>query len=350
MFVISSNIKHIDFKRGFMVNLTRKKGILFIVVLLFFALLQVAGQNIRIATIAPENSPWGEGLKRMAREWSRISNGRVRVSFFFGGIAGSEEDSIRKMRINQLQGLALTSQGINILSDAVLTLSSPRLVRNDEELAFILDEMKGTFDDFLRSENVEVMAWSQAGWLRLFSRTEIRTPDQLRRRSLALSPSDPGINRALNEMGFRGVEVDTSGVLTSLNSGLIDAFLYSPIGAAAFQWFAVAPFMLELEISPFLGAIIIDSRTWRQVPAQFRDEMIQVAEEIGAEIGSAIRQLENQAIQTMTRFGLQRVQISDAERQQWEAVFAEGNERALGLVFNRDIYREAETLLQQRRR
>jgi len=329
--------------------MNRWKKIVWVVLVFMVASGLAFGQNIKIATIAPENSPWGDGLRQMAAEWSRITNGRVRVSFFFGGIAGSEEDSIRKMRINQVQGLELTSQGINLLSDAVLTLSSPRLVRNDEELGYLLEEMQETFDEYLNEQNVEVMAWSQAGWVKLFSKNEIRTPDQLRRARLSLSPSDEGMTTALSRMGFLGVPVGTNEVLTSLNSGLVDAFLYSPIGAAGFQWFAVAPYMLELDISPFLGAIIIDSRTWRQVPAQFKDQMIAVAQEIGEEIGSSIRSLENQAIATMERFGLRKTILTDSEKAQWEEVFEQGNELALGSVFNREIYREAQRILGQRR-
>src|SRR5690606_5270059 len=151
---------------------------------------------------------------------------------------------------------------------------SPRLVRNDAELDMLLRDMSGTFEGYLREQNVEVLAWSQGGWIRLFSTLEIRTPDELRQVRLALSPSDQEMNEALGTLGFRGVSVTTNEVLTSLNSGLIDSFLYSPIGAAGFQWFAVAPYMLELEFAPFLGAIIIDSRTWRQIPAQFKEEML----------------------------------------------------------------------------
>ena len=323
------------------------KRLVLIVLAAVFLVGGISAQVVKIATIAPENSPWGEGLKRMASEWSRISNGRVRVNLFFNGIAGSEEESIRKMRIGQLNGLALTSSGMNVLSDAVLTLSSPRLVRNDAELDMLLRDMSGTFEGYLREQNVEVLAWSQGGWIRLFSTLEIRTPDELRQVRLALSPSDQEMNEALGTLGFRGVSVTTNEVLTSLNSGLIDSFLYSPIGAAGFQWFAVAPYMLELEFAPFLGAIIIDSRTWRQIPAQFKEEMLASARRIGEDIGGAIRNLETQAIETMSRYGLQTVSLSADETRLWEEFFQEGAERTLGTVFNEEIYHEAARLLEE---
>lgn len=307
------------------------------------------GQTIKIATIAPENSPWGEGLKRMAGEWSRITQGRVRVNLFFGGIAGSEEESIRKMRIGQLQGLALTSSGLNHLSDAALTLSAPRLVRSDAELDLLLDRMADTLSESLRAQNVEVLTWSKGGWIRLFANREIRTPDELKQLRLVFSTSEAQLNSALQTMGFRGVALSTNEVLTGLNSRLVDAFLYSPLGAAGFQWFAVAPYMLELEITPFLGAIVIDSRTWRQVPAQYRDQLLASAQAIGLEIGNAIRSLEDDAINTMKQYGLKVVSVNSAQRRQWEEVFERGIDLTLGSVFNRAIYERAQGILRAAR-
>src|SRR5690606_10455264 len=132
-------------------------------------------------------------------------------------------------------------------------------------------------------------------------------------------------------------------------SGLIDTFLYSPIGAAVFQWFAVAPYMLEFEIAPFLGAIIIDSRTWRQISSQFKDEFLAVAQDIGLEIAGNIRSIETRAIETMSLYGLHRVTLSAAEIAQWEEFFRQGAVQTVGPVFNSQVYAEAQSILENHR-
>ncbi|KGE73591.1 TRAP transporter substrate-binding protein DctP [Spirochaeta lutea] len=307
------------------------------------------GQVVKIATIAPENSPWGDGLKELAQEWSRISGGRVRVNLFFNGIAGNEDDSIRKMRIGQLQGLALTSAGLNLLSNSVFTLSAPMLIRTDEELTHVLSRIQGKLNTILSEQNVEVLSWSQGGWMKLFSNEPVETPEDLMAINLAFGAGEDSMNSMLTRLGFRGVGLSTGEILTGLNSGLVDAFMYSPIGAAGYQWFAVAPYMLELDFAPFLGAIIIDSRTWNRIPNQFRDEMRAVAARIGEEIGSQIRGLENTAIQTMERFGLKRTTISEAQRELWYDVFTQGLELSLGTIFDADLYREIEGIVEEMR-
>ena len=48
----------------------------------------------------------------MAPDWERISNGAVQVKIYPGGIAGGEQDMIRKMRLGVLQGGVFSNMGL----------------------------------------------------------------------------------------------------------------------------------------------------------------------------------------------------------------------------------------------
>ncbi|MFW5745244.1 MAG: hypothetical protein ACOC2D_18375, partial [Spirochaetota bacterium] len=64
----------------------------FLILLLVAASVVVDAQVFRIGSAAPENSPWGRTLNRLAAEWQEISEGRVRVQVFHNAIAGDEAD------------------------------------------------------------------------------------------------------------------------------------------------------------------------------------------------------------------------------------------------------------------
>ena len=103
-------------------------------VLLFLLLaVSLSAQTIRVGSAAPENSPWGRALNRVAAEWERVSNGRLRVQVFHNSIAGTEADMVRKMRIGQLQAVVITSTGLSNFSDRAMTLSMPLLIRDQGE-------------------------------------------------------------------------------------------------------------------------------------------------------------------------------------------------------------------------
>jgi TRAP-type C4-dicarboxylate transport system substrate-binding protein len=75
---------------------------------------RTAALTIKIASLVPEGSPWHWALLKMASEWQAISDGRVRMKIYAGGIAGDETDTIRNAsdiagRHGHRQGLGHTS-------------------------------------------------------------------------------------------------------------------------------------------------------------------------------------------------------------------------------------------------
>ena len=103
-----------------------------VTVLLLFVLLipfqGIAGKSItvKMATLAPNGSPWHEILKEMAAEWSQLSNGMITLRIYPGGVAGDEGDMVRKMRIGQLHAAALTTSGLAKITPDVNALAIPQ--------------------------------------------------------------------------------------------------------------------------------------------------------------------------------------------------------------------------------
>ena len=56
---------------------------------------------IRMATFVPDGSSWHQILKETADKWKTASGGRVSVRLFPGGVAGDDQDVVRKMRAGQ---------------------------------------------------------------------------------------------------------------------------------------------------------------------------------------------------------------------------------------------------------
>lgn len=70
---------------------------------------------LKLATLAPEGTTWHRGLRELGDRWTEISGGAVQVKIYPGGVAGNEESMVRKLRIGQLHGAALTNAGMMLL-------------------------------------------------------------------------------------------------------------------------------------------------------------------------------------------------------------------------------------------
>ena len=305
--------------------------------------------TIRLGSAAPENSPWGRALNRIAAEWLQISDGRVRVQVFHNSVAGTEADMVRKMRIGQLQAVVMTSTGLSNFSDRSLTLSMPLLIRNQEEYEYVFERVEDDLAEDIREQGFHVMSWSVAGWMYFFSDREIHTPPELKAVKMAASPEEMKLVRAYQLMGYQPIPLPYAERLAGLTNGMANSYLTVPILAAGFQWFGPTPYMMNLQIGPAPGAVVMSDRAFRRLPRDIRDELFEAIEQVTAELDADIRVLEQEAIETMVQYGLHIVDLTDEEIDVWVEELQGSYDVTLGLVFHEEFYHRIQGLLDEYR-
>lgn len=319
-------------------NTRLRSLILIFVLLLLFLSTPIFGITIRMASIAPENSPWGRTLNRLAAEWDDISDGRVSLQIFHNSVAGDESDMIRKMRIGQLQAGVFSNVGMTALSNKVLTLSMPLLIRTEAEYDYVFERVRPALDEEVRSKGFVPLTWSLAGWLHFFSKEEIREAEELQGIKIAASPAEMQLVRGYQLMGYQPIPIPHAERLASLTSGMANAYITVPILAASFQWFGATPYMVKMKIGPAPGAIIMTRRAHARLPNDIRDELLAAVERVQGNYGQEIRDLENEAIDTMTGYGLEIIELTEQQRQDWIEEFETSYEVMLGNVFDRELF------------
>ena len=130
--------------------------ILTVLVILCLVLPALSAQviKINIATVAPEKSPYGDVLRRMAAEWSKMSGGKVEMKVFFGDKLGDEEDIVQKIRLNSLQGGMLTLSGLAYIEKPLMTIAAPLLIENDDQMRYVLKKMIPDINDRLKKQEI----------------------------------------------------------------------------------------------------------------------------------------------------------------------------------------------------
>lgn len=305
------------------------------------ALLSAAGLpalTIKLGTVAPANSPWDLVLRRLAADWSRISDGEVELKIFPGGIAGDEPDMIRKMRIGQLHAATLTAGSLNDIYPGMLALASPMLIRNDAEMLAVLGELAPFFEQQLEERGFVALMWSPIGWVKFFARQPLRTLDDLRRQTLWIGDAGAAEIRAWQQAGFDVVALPLTEVTTALQSGMIDAYLSSPLAAAAFQWFGLAPHMNDLRLAPLYGALVISKRVWERIPERIRPRLRAVAQAAGERLSASAHEQDDLAVHVMRAHGLQVYEATAALEQEWQDTVRREFQGLIGAVIDPAAY------------
>jgi TRAP-type C4-dicarboxylate transport system substrate-binding protein len=282
----------------------------------------------------------------MASEWSAATNGEVRLQIYPNGTQGSEPDVLQKLNMNVIQAAVLTSMGLNRLAPEIMTISTPFLIRNDEELEVVMNDLLPDVEKTINNQNYFSMAIVKCGWVKIFSRTPVFVPADLKRMKVWSDPNEPGMNQVFKSMGYQVVPVEGSRVLIALNGGTIDAVWNSPIISAGFQFFGVAKNMATVNLAPALAGIVINKHTWETIPAQYRPELQRITRQVGKEMETSLAGLEDEAVVTMKKYGLTINTLDARQEQEWYADL----ERAVpGLLdsptFNREAYEKIDGIL-----
>lgn len=334
-----------------------RKGRCFLIVLmLVFICSPLFAQRkitVRLASLVPENTAWGSAINRLAAEWSRITNGEVEVIVFHNGTAGGEQEVLRKLRMDQIQAAVLTSLGMSSMAPQVMTLSYPFLIRNDTELNTVMNVVKPELDVLMQQSGYVTLAWANAGWVNIFSKTPVFVPADLRRMRLGSAGTNEQFDQAFKSMGFNIVQVPLPEVLMGLNSNRIDSTYLSPIYAAGNQVFGIAKNMMSINVAPFMGGIVINNTTWRRIPERYRNQLLAVCRQLERNIVSSTASLEADAISAMTRYGLVINELNSQQVQEWYNEIARYENNLIGganPLFDRAYYQRIKTILDEYRR
>jgi len=305
--------------------------------------------TIKMASIVPENTPWGKFLNRVALEWRKITDGQVNVIVYHNGTAGKEDEVVRNLKVNQMQAGVLSTFGLTEIAPEVMTLSCPFFIRNDDELDLIFREMKPELEEKINSKGFYTVAWARVGWVKIFSKAPVFTPSDLKNQKLATNGEYEKLNQAFKTMGFQMVPVAQDDILVALNSPMVDAVYSSPIAAGGMQVFGLARNMASINIAPFIGAIIINRRTWNSIDNRYKAGMIEAIRKAEAELDREVRELEDNMIKTMGDYGLKVNQLTPAQEQLWYDEIDRAVPGMIGTFFDRGTYNHIQAILREQR-
>jgi TRAP-type C4-dicarboxylate transport system substrate-binding protein len=150
-------------------------------------------------------------------------------------------------------------------------------------------------------------------------------------------------------MGFQMVAVERNDILIALNSNTVDAVFQSPVAVGGSQVFGLAKNMASINVAPFVGVLLFNQRAWNRIPDRYKPQMINAVRRNEAALDRAIRELEEEMINTMENYGLVVNRLSPEQEQLWYDEIGRVMPGLAGTAFDRGIYNKADAILREYR-
>ena len=148
-----------------------------------FAQDEKKSKTVKLATLAPKDSPWHMILQDMGEQWKQASGGKVKLQIYTEGM-GDEPAMVKKMRIGQLHAAALTGVGLSEIVPEIMMLQLPMMLNSDEELDYVREKLAPRFEAMLKKEHFILLNWGDAGWCYYFGQTPLLSLDDVKKAKL----------------------------------------------------------------------------------------------------------------------------------------------------------------------
>jgi len=280
--------------------------------------------DIKIATIAPNQSAWMGEMREAARIVKERTAGRVNLKFYGGGIQGTSPKVLQKIKIGQLHGgmfgptdFVKTYGDVNLygLPFAFESWEEMRYVRGqmDASLAAGFDKLNLATFGFLGSFSV------------MLSNEPVRNQADMKGKKVWLPEGDVITFEALKALKLSPVSLPVTDVLTGLQTGLLDMAAIPPEVAIALQWHTRVKYFTDMPVLYAMSFLAIDKRALGKLSADDRDVLTEVLSAVYARMdaNSSLESLD--ATEALVDIGIQRIPPDEGELEDFVAMMGETN-------------------------
>ena len=304
---------------------------------------------MKLATLAPNGSSYHRILLTMGTKFAAIPGG-ADLKVFAGGISGGEAEVVMKMKIGQIDAALVTANGLADIDRAVQSLQAmPMMFRSLEEVEYVTAKLRPQLDKKLRDKGFVALVWLDAGWVRFFSKAPIQHPNDLKKMKVFTWSGDTRVYDIYKSSGFQPVSLETNDVLPMLSTGMINAVPLPPIVSLSMQLYRTAPYMLDMNWAPLVGALVVTERSWNKFTPAAQAAMARAAVEAARQMKTANRVETAAAIEAMKKRDLHIYVPTPAVEAEWQKVAESSYPMIRGNVVPAEFFDEVRRLLAEYR-
>jgi TRAP-type C4-dicarboxylate transport system substrate-binding protein len=261
---------------------------------------------IRLSTMAPAGTTWDTALRQMGADWSKATAGRVTLRVTGGGAQGSEKTVLRNMRpeVNTVDASLLTSGGLAELDEGFNVFGIPFFFASDEEEVFVRGKLEPVLAKRLEAKQIHLLAWGHGGWVQVFSTVPLKTLADVKKVKLYTGSGSPEMVSWYTSNGFNPVPLEVTAIPQALATGIIQATPMPPYGAVATQISRTVKYMLDVDVDPLIGALIMTDAAWNKIAPDDREKIIAGARTMERTLQVQVPKQDADSVKAMQAQGL----------------------------------------------
>ena len=311
---------------------------------------QADAMKLRLGALAPRGTTWHRSLLEMGEKWRVAEGAGAEFTVYGGGSQGGEADMVRRLRVGQLNAAMLTVIGLTEIDPSVSGLQKmPLVFRSWDELDYVRDKLRPELERRFLERGFVVLCWGDAGWVRFFSKTPAVHPQDYQHLKIFAWAGDAPQADIMKSLGYQPVVLEVADILPALQTGMINMVPSTPFWALTLQFYPHAPYMLELDWAPLVGAVIVTRKAWDAMTPAGREALTKAGADMSVQLRALSRREHQESVDAMTKRGLKVQKLTPEIEAEWRRA-AEGMYPLVrGHMVPADFFDEVQRLVREYR-
>jgi TRAP-type C4-dicarboxylate transport system substrate-binding protein len=272
-------------------------------------------RTIRMATVAPEGSAWARELKIVSKLVEDGTQGKLRIRWVWGGIAGDEDEIPERIVRNQIDGVASGGMLCQRIAPTMQVLNLPGVFQGSNEAAHVVRRLWPTIQKEARDSGYALLAAVEIGSTVLFSREPVANMADLRRlRWWRWHLDDRAIEMA-REMGLHIVPTPLYDAARAYDEKKVDGFMGIPTAALVFQWSTQVRYFTDLRVGFITTCLLVANRAFDRLSAGEQDLLRSVTAKAALRMSEIAAETDDRLLGGLfVKQGLKQAPVSESFR------------------------------------
>lgn len=283
--------------------------------------------ELRYATAAPENTPWGAYLKQTIAVAEKASGGTLKITPYFSSQLGDEQTALRQTVRGRIDISGQSNTATSLVVPEIALLAAPYLFDSPEQSDCVFDNyVQQIFGPMLEAKGLILLSYVEVGYGTIFSTVPLPNAEAAKGLKIRVPPSNAA-TLYWKEVGAAGVPMGVVDMVPALKTGQVKAIHTATVYGIAIGLPKLAPFIIYNRIGHDIGTVTVSKKTWVTLSEQQQKALMATANYVD-ELRKGIRGAETALLAKAERAGAKVDRTSGAALASWQA-FAKAAQIAL---------------------
>lgn len=298
-------------------------------------------RTITYATLAPPGSVVARGLEAWSRELRRRTDGTLQLRIYTAGVQGDEPEVVQKIRTGRLDAGSVTATGLSLIHRPALVLQLPGTFYRSEQLEAARRAIGPEIEAGMQSQGFRMLGWADIGRPHIFSRREIRRPEDFASAHVWVRTDDLVLPAFYEIVPAQPVVLTVPEVLGALTARRVDTFLAPPAVALALQWSAHVTHMNDMPLGFLIGGSVVSERTFASLTEEQQAVLLETSRQFHGLSRRGAERAERESIEALRARGMTIVEARVADLEPWIEVGRRLRARVGPQIASRDLLARA---------